>query len=498
MNKLRFGRVAHLLAILPVLLYLAFAPMAFAAPDDYDAETPGTLSNDMLYGTAATVIDADSGEILFEKNATARVYPASTTKIMTLLLAVETGWDFDIKVQIPSEAADIARDSSLIPVYPGETTTFRELLYGMMMHSGNDGANAVAVLVAGTVPAFVDRMNARAQELGCTGTHFANAHGYHQEDHYSTARDLAIITHEAMKHDVVRDIVGVAQTTITVSPRGEIPLYTTNYMLNPSSEFYYDKCIGVKTGSHNAAGKCFVGAAARDGATIITVTMGAATDEEKWEDTKRLFDFGFSCYDVYNVDRMFEMTSDSIVQTRVSNAAKDDPYGGMLKLRLAQLSDPNYVRLIRGNDEALLEAFRADFISRCQVNITDSLAAPVEMGKLVGSFVYTAQDGRVITASLVASRDVAAEPERLHLYDLFPFLEAFANPLVQVLLVIIALLIVVLLVHRSVVRHRKERRRRALYEMRRREYEQRRPSRPSSGKRSAKGKQDPYDDLFDT
>ena len=172
------------LASLLIILFLLLSPsLALAAPEDYDVNTPEALTQDELYGESAVAIDADTGEILFSKNARVRMYPASTTKVMTLLLAVESGWSFDTPVTIPPEAAEIPSDSSTVPVYPGEVMSFGDLLYGLMLHSGNDAANAVAVLVSGSIPAFVQRMNERAAELGCTGTHFANAHGYHDENH---------------------------------------------------------------------------------------------------------------------------------------------------------------------------------------------------------------------------------------------------------------------------------------------------------------------------
>ena len=143
--RMRTTRILSVLLRVWILL-LASVP-AIAAPEDYDKNAPQTLQEDYLYGEAAVAIDADTGDVLFSKNSRVRMYPASTTKIMTLLLAVESGWSFDTPVTIPPEAGDIPSDSSIVPVYSGETTTFGELLYGMMLHSGNDAANAVAVLV---------------------------------------------------------------------------------------------------------------------------------------------------------------------------------------------------------------------------------------------------------------------------------------------------------------------------------------------------------------
>lgn len=462
--------IRRIASVLAVLLALVFALPAYAAPEDYDSSQPSVLREDYLFGESTVVIDGETGDVLFSKDANARMYPASTTKIMTLLLAVESGWSFDMPVTIPAEAGDIPSDSSIVPVYKGETTTFGELLYGMMLHSGNDAANAVAVLVAGSLSGFVERMNARAAELGCTGTHFVNAHGYHDENHYSTAMDLALITMEALKHESIREIVSTASYTINVSPRGQIPLHSTNSMINSASSYYYEDCIGVKTGTHSRAGRCFVGAAEKDGVTLITVTLKCNSDAEKWTDTKRMFEFGFTCYTPYSLEEMFELTSSRIVTTRISNAHEDDPMGGVLQLKLTQVSNPEYERMVQTGNADALETAMADFTQRAQITLMDNLAAPITEGEFVGTFSYTARDGEVITASLIAGRSIEAQPEKTTIYDVFPFLKVFFNPLVQMLIVVLALLLAVVIIYANVRRRRRERRRRMLYEQRRREY----------------------------
>ena len=463
----KFRRIA---AFIAVLLAFSIALPAFAAPEDYDASKPAILSQDHLYAQTAVVIDADTGELLFDKDARVRMYPASTTKILTLLLAVESGWSMDMPVQIPEEAGDIPGDSSIIPVYKGETTTFGDLLYGMMLHSGNDGANAIAVLLSGSIPAFVERMNQRAAELGCTDTHFSNAHGYHDENHYSTAYDLALITREALKHDIIRRIVATPSYTMNVSPRGEIPLYSTNSLIVPNSGFYYENCIGVKTGAHSMAGRCFVGAAEKDGVTLITVVLNCSSDNEKWRDTTRMMEYGFTLFTPYTLEQMFDMTSSRLVTTRVSNAHEDDPMGGLLEMKIAQVSDPSYERMIQTGSESAMEAAMNDFLSRAQITLMDNLAAPITEGEFVGTFAYTARDGSEITAALIAGRSIEAQPERITIYDVFPFLAVFTNPLVQLLILVLAVLAVVLIVYTNAKRRRRERRRRELYEQRRREY----------------------------
>ena len=155
--------------VLAVAIALLCGGALAESPADYNRNVPQMLKEGHLYAQSAILVDATSGDVLFSKNARARMYPASTTKVMTLLLALESGIAMDTPIVIPQAAAQIPADSSLIPVFPGDMMTFRDLLYGFMLTSGNDGANAIAVLVSGNVDAFVERMNRRARELGCEG-----------------------------------------------------------------------------------------------------------------------------------------------------------------------------------------------------------------------------------------------------------------------------------------------------------------------------------------
>ena len=198
----------RLLALTILLAMVLIAPSALAVtPDDYDSLQPNILEADHLYAESAFLMDMDTGEILLSKNSRVRVYPASTTKIMTLVLALESGIPLDQQVTIPKEADSTPEGSSNVGIKPKDTMTWSDLLYGFMLRSGNDAANAIAVLTAGSIDNFVQRMNQKAMELGCEGTHYVNAHGYHTEDHYTTAQDLARISLYGMKDKTFREIV---------------------------------------------------------------------------------------------------------------------------------------------------------------------------------------------------------------------------------------------------------------------------------------------------
>ena len=266
----------------------------FEAPIYFDESAPLALTEDDLYAKACIVMEASTGNVLFSYEADTQLYPASTTKIMTLLLALERG-GLDQEITIPACAADVPKDSSLVPVYEGEQMPFLDLLYGMMIRSGNDAANAVAELCAGSVDAFVARMNARARELGMTGTHFVNPHGYHDPEHYTTARDLAILARQGLTDPTFCQIVTCLRYTLpATSQRSELVIENAYDIFTPDSPYYIEGAAGVKSGYTSHAGFCYVGAAQRNGQTLIAVLLDAPTRNRAWTDLKRLFAYGFA------------------------------------------------------------------------------------------------------------------------------------------------------------------------------------------------------------
>lgn len=493
-------KIPALMILIAMLAALLGAPALAFTPENYDGSNPGALTADMLYSRAAILIDADSGNMLFGKNENELMNPASTTKIMTLLLALESGIPLDMEIAIPQAAGNVPSGSSLIPVYPGETMTFGDLLKGFQVHSGNDGGLAIAVLVSGSVESFVARMNQRAQELGLTSTRYANPHGYTADGHYTTARDLAMLTKYAMQNETFRELVKTYSGSIYVKERGEIRLYSKTLILKPDSEYYYPNCIGVKTGSTSAAGECFVGAAEKDGATIISVVLGATEDSYRWIDTARLFDFGWTCYDSYTIDQMFEVARSRIASIRISNAAEDDAYAGMLDLNIAQISDTSYLRMVEHNSIEALYAAVDDFEQNASVQITRDLTAPISMGEIVGDFsLVDSATGTTVSARLVASRDVAEKVEKQTLTDLFPALRIFSNRIFLLLLAVLALLLILIIVLAASRRAAKQRRRREIYERRRQQYLRRQAmlERQNEGQARRRARayedEDPYD-----
>ena len=276
------------------LLMSDLSKSGLKAPIYFDENLPLSFTPDYLYAPACILIDAPSGEVLMELNADSRMYPASTTKIMTLLLALENS-DLDEVVTIPASASDIPADSSLVPVYPGEEMSMRDLLYGLMIRSGNDAANAVAELCAGSVEAFVEQMNELAFQLGMNNSHFVNPHGYHSDDHYTTARDLAIAARKGLTDPAFCQIVTCMNYTLPATQnREELVLQNIWELFDPNSEYYIPGAAGVKSGYTSAAGFCYAGAAQRNGQTLIAVVLGEPTRNRAWIDLSRLFEYGFA------------------------------------------------------------------------------------------------------------------------------------------------------------------------------------------------------------
>ena len=266
----------------------------FEAPIYFDDTHPETLKETHLYAKHACLINASTGETLLEKAADEQAEPASTTKIMTLLMALSL-CDPDKAVVIPEEAANVPKDSTLVPVTPGETMTMRDLLYGMMIRSGNDAANAVAVLCSGSTEAFVEKMNETARKLGMENSHFVNPHGYTAPGHYTTARDLVTAARYGLTQQEFREIVTCLKYTLPKTEKREpLEVNVKWEIFNPLSEYYIPNAAGVKSGYTSTAGFCYVGAYQENGITLIAAVMGGQGRNMAWTDLKRLFAYGMA------------------------------------------------------------------------------------------------------------------------------------------------------------------------------------------------------------
>ncbi len=279
---------------------------AHAEPIDYMAEQearkllpvqtneiPGWPQGPAVGAQSAILMDADTGAILYAKGIDEKHYPASTTKIMTCLLAVENS-DLNEMVTFSHEAVfSIEPGSSNIGMDEGESITMNQALHGILILSANEVANAVGEHVAGDAQAFVDMMNAKATELGCTNTHFMNAHGLHDENHYTTARDLATIARAFFSHDVLANISGMTYCTFeaTDTQPDSFSLATKNQLVE-GKEYEYEWLVGSKTGYTSHSRQTLVSCAKKDGMELICVVF-VEESPYQFTDTIALFDYGF-------------------------------------------------------------------------------------------------------------------------------------------------------------------------------------------------------------
>lgn len=365
--KNRFACHAKKALSLLVAISLCALITLFPTPARADASAPDVSAK------AAILICADNGEVVFEKNADTRLPMASTTKIMTALVAIENA-DIDGTVEIPPEA--VGTEGSSVYLHEGELLTLRELLYAMLLESANDAAAAIAIHVAGSIEKFADMMNGKAAELSLFDTSFENPHGLDGKAHYTTARDLARLTAHALDNSVFRSIVSTYKTTIPLNgSEGTRSLVNHNKLLKN-----YEGCIGVKTGYTKKSGRCLVSAAERDGISFIAVTLNAPND---WADHAKLLDLGFS---LYHSVTLCEAGEFRYVQPVV---------GGVDSCCVLTNSDRITVTLRKSEDLPVLtvELFRFSY-------------APISRGETVGYLVYTLDGETVATSPICATYGV--------------------------------------------------------------------------------------------
>jgi len=350
--------------ILTIAVFFASAQAVAAIP---------TVAPPSLSAESAVLIDAASHKVIFEKNARERRGMASTTKIMTALVAAEI---FDLKKEVTVSKEAVGIEGSSVYLYEGEVLTMEELLYALLLQSANDAAAAIAIAVSGSIEAFATLMNEKAAELGLTDTHFTNPHGLYDNEHYTTAYDLALITARLLSNDTLRQIVSTYKKSLPIdSSCNQRLMVNHNKMLK-----LYDGAIGVKTGFTKKTGRCLVSAAERDGLTLVAVTLSAPDD---WNDHTKMLDYGFSLYE-------------SVLIAKEGDFTYNLPLVGAEKDRLP-LINTQEIRLtlpkIRGNVLCSVETVhRFEF-------------APTHRGSILGRVIYS-YEGATAESLLVAAQSI--------------------------------------------------------------------------------------------
>ena len=374
----------------------------------YDTDHPEDLVPEQLYALSAVLMTEDKGEVIFEKEPDEIRYPASTTKILTVLLGIMMVDDLEEKVTVSPTALMIPEDSSTMKLKEGEEIRFIDVLYGTMMLSGNDGANVIAETVSGSVDRFVELMNETAAAYGCTSTHFVNAHGYHDDNHYTTARDMALITRRAMQNETFREIAKSTTWSIPRTNKQRARTITTKseYMLTGTEEkpnkYYYEYATGVKTGSHSRSGYCFVGAAEKDGVRLVSVVFFTG-NRARWADTIKLMNYGFSQYTSVTPVQLYQMNP---ITVETSNYSTSDTNRGKLLLT-CQPSGPesSSARIVATKSE--IRRMSENLQDFMLIQYTRDFSAPIAVGEQMGTMMYFPEIGEPVTYILTASRSIA-------------------------------------------------------------------------------------------
>lgn len=341
------------------------------------AEAKATLN---VSARSACLIEAESGRVLYSKNAEARMPMASTTKIMTALVAIDHGPTLDTVIRIPRSAVGV--EGSSIYLAEGELITFEVLLYALLLSSANDAAVAISYAVCGSLEGFVALMNQKAAELGLSGTHFDNPHGLDAEGHYTTARDLASLLAYAVKNDTFLKISGTEKLVVPKGNDSTRVLINHNRLLRTC-----DGVIAGKTGFTKKSGRCLATCAERDGLRLVAVTLNAPDD---WNDHSALFDFGFENYQKLTLE------------------------GVNMSLPVIT-GQKNEISLYSDSVSMLFHRSHGEITAR--IEAPRMLFAPTDKGDRVGRVLYYCDGKLIATAPLYAGEDVQMIKYRFNLFE---------------------------------------------------------------------------------
>ena len=354
-----------------------------------------------IYSDAAILIDSKTGTILYSKASEEEMYPASTTKILTAILALEK-CNLDDTVTVSKSAiSSIPSGYSSAYLSEGEKISVNDLITVFLVHSANDAGYVLAEYISGSIEEFAKLMNEKALEIGCKHTHFTNPSGIHNENHYTTAYDLALIARYCMQNSKFRNIVSMKTCTINATNKFGIRKYTnTNDLINPSSKYYLEECVGIKTGYTAQAKNCLISACAKNNLGLICVVLGAnqfhSGESSRYEDSINLFKYGYSNYSI----KAFANKDDIIKNIEVKNGTK--------KTRNLDLTLEDSISCLVKNNENLPNA---------SIVLNDTISAPISKGTILGTISYTIGNN-TYTKNLVASHDVEEDKLLLFIFEI--------------------------------------------------------------------------------
>lgn len=426
------------------VLLVSLTATPFAA-----AEEPTLPEDPDIQAKAALLVDANTGAIVYAKNEHQELYPASLTKIMTALLVVEAidkgQLSLDQEVTASSTIESLDTDGSTANIKPGEIMTVEQLLYCMLVVSANEACVILAEAVSGSVDAFVDQMNEKAQALGCENTHFVNPTGLHDSQHYTSAWDLYLITKEALTH---KDFVRISDTGDITLPATNLhearALHSTNYLISVwRSRGYINKnAHGIKTGSTSEAGHCLVSSAAKGSLSFISVVLGC--------DRLTLEDGEIRTMSFYETNRLFQWGFDNFSYKTILTA---DEYPKEVAVSLSKI-DHVTVHPARDVEILMPNDLEPEDLDRTITLNSDPVEAPITTGDKLGTIQLSYQGTVYATEDLLALNDVEASRLLTFWRDVKLF---FAKPAVKIAGVVLAVLLVVVLLWKLIFGRRRYR-----------------------------------------
>ena len=342
-----------------------------------------------ITATSGVVIDCIDGKILYSKNMDERLYPASMTNVLTAILVVENCNMQDEAIVSQSAIDDVQSGYLTANIKAGEILQVEQLLNLLLISSYNDVANVLAEKVGGSTEGFAEMMNQKAKEIGCTNSNFVNAHGAHDEEHYSTAHDMALIGKYAMQYDEIKNVTSkifYELGTKNVYTKTDRLYQTTNEMLLSGSRNYYRYANGIKTGFTTPAGYCFMAYSEKNDIPLVAVVMKSTTSDSRYEDTEKILEYAYE----NNTIRTIVQLGTNIQTVTIKNATDDTK-----KLNVILEKSVNAV--------VNVENEKTNFEPR--IDISSNLKAPIKKGEVIGKVFYEIE-GKTYSANLIAESEV--------------------------------------------------------------------------------------------
>lgn len=431
MKKYRLFALVLVVSIMTTLL-LPFQSLALEPPE--------------FHGKNAILVDANYNEVLYEVGGYDKVYPASITKVMTALLtleAIEAGQiTAQTQVTASATATTIPEGSSTANIQAGEVLTVEQLLYCLLLPSANEASQILAETVGGDIDTFVGMMNDKAKELGCENTHFANPHGFHDPDHYTTPYDITLFMKAAMEYDLFQDVVTSPNYTIPATNLSEERIVRNTNALTSNwkyTGYLYTPGTGGKTGSTDEAGKCLVETAKKGDSYLISVVMGEPEFITLADGTEKVAEF-------YDTIQLLDWGFENFQRTVIS---EDSEVVAKVNVTLSTQTDQVMVRPSGTIARTLPKDVDVDQMEKVINLFNDTVEAPVEQGAVLGTMVLKYEGEEYGTLDLVA--DSSVERSEL-LYRLDRIQKFFQNWWVKLLLVIVVVAVVALLLRTFVFR----------------------------------------------